>query len=176
MACYYRDGHTVFGVECSKDGIMDFFNEQDLEYEEVQMTNGKDYYYTTKDRRLTIFNTNFYTLDDEMIVGRVDSVWDRGAFGTITEAEQEMYIATMRKLLAPDFRYLLLVTEYDQSKWNGVPFSQPEDKVRNYYNWANIEKLMSWTPEHLKLYQKHMNNNEILEVKETTYLMTPKKS
>lgn len=64
MKHYYTEGHTVFGVECSKDGIMDFFEEQGLEYEEVQMSNGKDYYYSTKDRRLVIFNTNFYTLDE----------------------------------------------------------------------------------------------------------------
>lgn len=115
----------------------------------------------------------FYFITSEMINGRVDSVWDRGAFGTITEIEQELYINTMKKLLASDFRYLLLVTEYDQAKWQGVPFSQPEEKVRKYYNWAEIERLFSWTPDHVKLYQKHMNNP--MEVKETTYLMTPKK-
>lgn len=64
MKHYYMNGHTVFGVECSKDGIMDFFKEQDLEYEQVPMSNGKDYFYATKDRRLVIFNTNFYTLDE----------------------------------------------------------------------------------------------------------------
>ena len=109
-----------------------------------------------------------------MINGRIDSVWDRGAFGTITEEEQELYIATMKRLLATDFRYLLLVVEYDQSKWDGVPFSQPEEKVRRYYNWANVEKLRTWTPEHKKLYQSHMKN-QVLEVKETTYLLTPPK-
>lgn len=36
-------GHTVFGVECSKDGIVDFFDEDDLEYEEILKQNGKDY-------------------------------------------------------------------------------------------------------------------------------------
>lgn len=64
MKTYYLDGHTVFGVECSEDGIMDFFKEQELEYDKVLMSNGKDYYYATKDRRLVIFNTNFYTLDE----------------------------------------------------------------------------------------------------------------
>lgn len=109
-----------------------------------------------------------------MINGRIDSVWDRGAFGTITEEEQKLYINTMKRLLANDFRYLLLVVEYDQSKWDGVPFSQPEEKVRSYYNWCSIEKLRTWTPEHKKLYQSHMKN-QVLEVQETTYLLTPKK-
>lgn len=54
-------------LRCSKDGIMDFFNEQQLDYEEIQMSNGKDYYYATKNRRLVIFNTNFYTLDEWVI-------------------------------------------------------------------------------------------------------------
>lgn len=68
-----------------------------------------------------------------MMNGKVECVWDRGAFGTITEDEQKLYIKTIRRLLAPNFRYLLLVLEFDNSQWDGVPFSQPEEKVRRFY-------------------------------------------
>jgi hypothetical protein len=102
--------------------------------------------------------------------GQIDCVWDRGAFGTITEDEQDLYISTMRRLLSPDFRYLLLVTEYDMTKFRGVPFSQPEDKVRHFYSWGQIQKVRSWIPDHLKLYQNHMKAP--LQVKETTYFVS----
>ncbi|RWS12839.1 putative thiopurine S-methyltransferase-like protein [Dinothrombium tinctorium] len=68
-----------------------------------------------------------------LINGTIDCVWDRGAFGTITEVEQHYLINTMKKLLVPNFRYLLLVTEFDDSQFNRVPYSQPEEKVRNYF-------------------------------------------
>lgn len=64
MAYYYRNGHTVIGVECSKEGIVEFFDEQQLEYDRVLMSNGSDYFYATKDRKLIIFNTNFFRLDE----------------------------------------------------------------------------------------------------------------
>ena len=85
-----------------------------------------------------------------------------------------MYIQTIKRTLAPDFRYLLLVTEFDQSKFDGVPFSQPEEKVRRYYEeFCEVEKIFSWIPQHLGLYQKHMKAD--VEVRETTYFMKPKK-
>ena len=64
MKAYYDAGHTVFGIDCSIDAIMDFFKEQELEYDKLLMSNEKDYYYATKDRKLRILNTNFYSLDE----------------------------------------------------------------------------------------------------------------
>ncbi|RWS25518.1 putative thiopurine S-methyltransferase-like protein [Leptotrombidium deliense] len=59
------------------------------------------------------------------------------------------------------------------AKFNGVPFSQPEEKVRRFYgDFCNIEKLDSKIPDHVKLYQEHMSAP--LEVRETVYLLTPK--
>ena len=62
MAHYYRHGHTVIGVECSQEGIIEFFEEQQLDYDKV--ASNDDFLYATKDRKLIIFNTNFFTLDE----------------------------------------------------------------------------------------------------------------
>lgn len=88
--------------------------------------------------------------------------------------EQDLYIAKMRQLLADDFRYLLLVVEYDQSKWQSVPYSKTEKTVRRLYDWANVEMLRRWTPDHKRLYGDHMKN-ALMDVKETIYLVTPKR-
>lgn len=97
-----------------------------------------------------------------------------GALTAVDGVEQDLYIAKMRQLLADDFRYLLLVVEYDQSKWQSVPYSKPEKTVRRLYDWANVQMLRRWTPDHKRLYHDHMKN-ALLEVKETIYLMTPKR-
>ena len=109
-----------------------------------------------------------------MINGKIDSLWDRGGFVAVDGVEQEMYIKTIRKLLAYDFRYLLLVVEYDKSKWNSIPFPQPEEKVRKFYDWAKVEKLDTWVMAE-KTYQ-NLNNFVTLEVKEIMYLITPRKA
>lgn len=62
MVYYYQNGHTVIGVECSQEGIIEFFEEQQLEYDKV--SKGNNFLYTTKDLKLVIFNTNFFTLDE----------------------------------------------------------------------------------------------------------------
>lgn len=86
----------------------------------------------------------------------------------------------MKRLLAKDFRYLLLVTEFDQEKFQGPPLSQPEERVRKYFgDFCEIERLESIVPDHVKLYQEHIATAigpEVpMEVHETTYLLTPKK-
>ena len=107
-----------------------------------------------------------------MVNRKIDSVWDRGGFVAVDGVEQEMYIRTIRRLLADEFRYLLLVVEYDRSRWNSIPFTQPEEKVRKFYDWANVEKLDAWTVNE-KRYQ-NLKDFATLDVKEVVYLITPK--
>jgi len=105
----------------------------------------------------------------------IEAVWDRGSFGTITYDEQLLYANTMRRLLAPNFRYLLLVLEFDDNIFKGPPFSVTEQRVRDLYGqFCNVKRLESSVPQHLQLYQKHMK--EQIPVLETVYLLTDKTS
>jgi hypothetical protein len=173
MRTFWESGHTVFGVDCADEAISDFFVGNGISYQTRPLTGGlKGQVHSSPDNRLNVLQHNFLTLDHELINGTIDVVWDRGAFGTITIFEQELYVKTMRRLLSSNFRYLLLVLEFDEDKFEGPPLSQPESKVRSFFSdFCNIEKLESRIPDHVGLYQKHMGNP--LEVRETTYLMTP---
>ena len=108
-----------------------------------------------------------------MINGKIDCVWDRGGFVAVDGVEQEMYIKTIRKLLADDFRYLLLIVDYDKSQWDSIPFSQPEEKVRKFYDWAKVEKLGTWAL--AKESYPNMTTFLTLKVKESVYLITSRK-
>ena len=111
----------------------------------------------------------------EKINGSFDIAWDRGAFGTITEAEQRLYVQTVRRLMAPNFRYLLLVLEFDDTEFTELPYNQPESKIHHYFGeFAEITKLESRVPDHVGVYQRHMGKP--MEVRETTYLLTAKSS
>ena len=107
-----------------------------------------------------------------MINGKIDSVFDRGGFVAVDGVEQEMYINAIRKLLADDFRYLLSVVEYDKTKRYTMPFPQPEEKVRKFFDWGTVEKLDAWAIEN----RFHNPNNVALEIKEVVYLITPRKN
>jgi len=176
---FYQQGHHILGVECADEAIYDFFNLNGLNKEISKVPATKSgkiaKLYSTPDRKLNIMQNNFLTLDSKLVNGTIDCVWDRGAFGTITEEEQNLYIQTIRRLLAPNFKYLLLVLEFDQSKsCDPVPMPQPEQKVRSYFgSFCHIEKLESRVPNHVGLYQRHMGNP--MDIRETVYFMTPKK-
>ncbi|KAI1278099.1 putative thiopurine S-methyltransferase [Halotydeus destructor] len=167
-------GHTVFGVDCASEAINDFFSGHQIPFKSRSLKNSDNgRLNSTNDGRLNLIQHNFYTLDSDIVNGTIEAVWDRGAFGTITEREQEFYVATMQRLLAVNFRYLLLVLEFDSKLFTGLPYSQPEWKVRKYFgDFAHIEKLDSRIPDHVGLYQKHMGCP--LEVRETTYLLSSK--
>jgi len=175
----YEEGHHVYGVECADEAIHDFFSinniRRDISSVVATKTGKLAKLHSSHDGHLTIIQNNFLTLDTNKLNGTIDCVWDRGAFGTITEHEQSLYIETIRRLLSEDFRYLLLVLEFDQSKSNDpVPMPQPEEKVREFYgSFCEIERLECKIPNHVGLYQKHMGNP--MEIKEVVYFMTPKK-
>lgn len=134
-----------------------------------------------------------YLLDSSTLNGTIDLVWDRGSFGTITYEEQVLYARTMKRLLAQDFRYLLLVLEFDENLFKGPPFNTSEKRVRQMFGqfghsseelfnfnhlcfsgeFCQIEKLERSQPEHVGLYQKHMG--QPLEVEEVVYLLTRNK-
>ena len=160
----YDEGHRVLGVECADEAIDDFFRLNGIRDETTVITATKKRtpakQHSSPDQNLNIVQNNFLTLDSNLLNGTMDCVWDRGAFGTITEVEQSLYIQTIRRLLAPDFRYLLLVLEFDEAKSkDAVPMPQPEWKIRSYFgDFCEIEKMESKIPSHVSLYQKHMGN------------------
>ena len=175
----YGEGHRVLGVECADEAIHDFFSLNAIRCDTSLIPATKKQtlakLHSSPDQNLRIVQNNFLTLDSGLLNGTIDCVWDRGAFGTITEIEQTLYIQTIRRLLAPDFRYLLLVLEFDASKSKDpVPMPQPEDKVRRFFgDFCHIEKVECNVPTHVSLYQKHMG--QVMEVKECVYFMTPKR-
>jgi len=172
MLNMWSKGHTVYGVECANEAIQDFFSSAGLPYSSRSFSDTGNLH-SAVDGRLNIVQHNFLTLNYEKINGSFDIAWDRGAFGTITEAEQRLYVQTVRRLMAPNFRYLLLVLEFDETQFTDLPYNQPESKIHKYFGeFAEITKLESRVPDHVGVYQRHMGSP--LEVRETTYLLTAK--
>ena len=63
MKYFWEQGHQVYGIDCAPEAIQDFYAEQGIEYDTKTMDDGKSVCYSTKDGRMNLINTNFYTLD-----------------------------------------------------------------------------------------------------------------
>lgn len=62
MKYFWEQGHQVFGIDCAPEAIKDFYSEQGIEYE-TKALDDKSTCYSTKDGRMNLINTNFYTFD-----------------------------------------------------------------------------------------------------------------
>lgn len=62
MKYFWENGHNVYGIDCAPEAIKDFYAEQKIEYDTKEVTPGTTLY-SSKDGRLNLFNSNFYTID-----------------------------------------------------------------------------------------------------------------
>jgi thiopurine S-methyltransferase len=137
----YENGYEVVGVEGTELAIQEFFKEQNIEHTRSSYGSGGSMYQST-DKRLTILNTNFFTIEDPEYVGTFDAVWDRAAIVAVEPEHRVFFAAACKRLLKPIFRYLLVVTDYDQSLVQGPPYSVTSVEVDELYkDWAAITKL-----------------------------------
>ncbi|XP_064080953.1 thiopurine S-methyltransferase-like isoform X2 [Macrobrachium nipponense] len=127
----YDAGHTVVGVEGVVQPVLEFFNENDLQYRTDSFSCGT--IYKTLDDRLTIYCCDLFALDADTL-GKFDAVWDRGSLVAIYEEDRERYARLIRSVLAPDFRYLLSVVQYEPTpEFSGPPRNIPTNLLRELF-------------------------------------------
>jgi hypothetical protein len=77
---------------------------------------------------------------------------------------------TIKRLLGPDFRYLLTTIEYDETVVSGPPHNiSPEEVNELFGEFANIERL-----EEADI-SFQLDKFQNMPVKEAVYLITPRK-
>ncbi|XP_071962712.1 probable thiopurine S-methyltransferase [Antedon mediterranea] len=135
-------GHDVVGAEIAKMPILNFFEEQSIEYvkESVPEIPGATRY-KSKDGKITIYEADLFSMKKD-IIGQFDCIWDRGSLVAMEKADRQKYICTMIPLMASDCRYLLAVYDYDSTKASGPPFDVPNSVVAELYEpTCVVEKL-----------------------------------
>jgi len=137
----YQAGHTVLGVEGVPFVVEQFFRENKIEHEKTKMEELNGWKYKSKDGRMTVFACDFFLMTPA-ILGAVDAVYDRGALTAITPQDRQSYIAVMKNLLSPEFRYILNAYEYDDTMFQGPPRNLPRDEVFNLFEkFAEVDIL-----------------------------------
>lgn len=137
----YENGYEVVGVEGTEFAIEEFFKDTKLEFSKAPYGDG-GLIYQTPDKRLTILRTNFFTLSDANYVATFDSVWDRAALVAVLPEHRRFFAASVKRLAKPSFKCVSVVTEFDESKVEGPPYSVDQEEISNLYGeCATITKL-----------------------------------
>lgn len=81
----------------------------------------------TGDGRLAIVEGNFFDVTHPSLDHQFAAVWDRAALYALSHDLRIKYVETIKRLLAPDFRYLLTTMEYDETtvdKFKDLPVKE----------------------------------------------------
>jgi thiopurine S-methyltransferase len=124
-------GYHVTGVEFSELAIHQFFDEQDISLDQVNIEErGKFKRYSYKD--ITILQGDFFHIDKDS-TGAVLGIIDRAAFVAIDPAMRKSYaeqLITLSHATAPIF---MVTLQYETTEIAGPPFSVTEANVKEVF-------------------------------------------
>ena len=110
------NGHTVVGVEMAGTSVKSFFEENQIEFttEAINLAPNGANIFRAKKKALTIFNCDIFCLSSEVLGGKFDAIWDRGALVALdTEELRAKYVKILSSLMAPNGRWMLETFDYD---------------------------------------------------------------
>lgn len=79
-------GFQVIGCEGVEKAVVDFFNENSLEFSKTDLSADGTTSFTSKDGKLNIVKGDYFKLTPELLGGKIDCVWDRGSLVAIDVA------------------------------------------------------------------------------------------
>lgn len=173
----WRRGHEVVGVEDICKTVSDFAKTSGMDLTSDDNNNSeaiKDY--ITAENMLRALQTNFMTTSNPFCDHSFDTVWDRSGFASIPPHYRAFYAEAMKKLLTwENFRYLLLVYEYDDDVVKGPPYSATEDQIRDLFSdVANISRIHQKVMIFDSRYRSNKFSDSHTDVKEVLYLLRNK--
>lgn len=121
-------GHHVFGVECSREAIKSFFEENNLEHttEATNLAPNGAYIHKAKEKKITIFECDMFSFSSDVAGRKFDAIWGRGAISALGSEElRTKYVEVISGLLAPAGRWMLETLDYNPADKLTGPESGP---------------------------------------------------
>ena len=116
--------HQVVGVDLSPIAIAQYWQEADLT-PELSETHG---FARSDHGQLTLLCGDFTGLQNEDC-GSFDGFYDRAAIIALPPDLRLQYVDTLKRVVAPGGRGLMVTVEYPQADIEGPPFSVPPSRV-----------------------------------------------
>lgn len=124
-----QQGHHVVGIELSEKGIIEFFTENNIDYQQQGTMFTSDSF--------TIYCQDIFEFE---LLQRCDAVFDRAALIALPQKLRQRYVDVIKTCINQDAPIFLKCLEYDQKVMEGPPFSVVEDEVRTLYqNYQQIK-------------------------------------
>ena len=111
-------GHKVIGIELSEIAVKDFFLENKITYEVLEVGNLLKY----SSDKIDIFLGDIFELTSKTL-GPIDLVYDRASMIALPLDLRKQYNEKIDELTDSETKLLLITLEYDQDKVAGPPFS-----------------------------------------------------
>ena len=124
-------GNEVVGIELSEIAVVAFFEENDIEYEEID---GQLRHYRAIDRSVSLYCGDYF----EFREGSFDAHYDRGALVAMPPDLRSHYAKHTTSLLTKDATQLVITVEYDQEVCNGPPYSIDSDEATTH--WPRLRR------------------------------------
>lgn len=137
MIWFLNKGANVYACELSAVAIEEFFQENNIEYQIQEYNDYKRFI----GGNITIDCGDFFNLD----IPRVDFIYDRASMVALPTQMRARYQQKMKNLFKGLKEYYLFTFSYDQSLFDGPPFSIDEPEVLNVFNEYEINKVFSET-------------------------------
>lgn len=153
-----KQGHQVIGSELVELGVKAFFDENQL-LPQVTKIDEIDLW---QDKPFTIYQGDHFKIPPVSIDAKY--LYDRAALIALPEDMRTQYVKHLT-LIAPNLRSgLLLSLEYDQSQFDGPPYSVPESEVIELFSAEFDIEVIARHPTPDKPPIMRENNVELTEV------------
>ena len=124
-------GLDVIGIEFVESAVLDFFRENELEWEKTVQYGHPCY--RVRGRNIRIFATDFIQFAKDYDGQPMDSLYDRAALVALPKDMRADYVAACEKLLNSSSQGLLVTMEYEPLAMEGPPFSVPNEEVERLW-------------------------------------------
>ena len=134
MIFLYKQGHEVVGIEASYKACKEFFQDNNIKFsEEVDQISGSECILTSEDKRITLYQGDFYKITLKEHIGTFGAVLDWNSLIAIEPSQRKTYIAATTRLLRSNGKVLLNTLEYPKEEHGGPPCAITVSDVEELY-------------------------------------------
>jgi thiopurine S-methyltransferase len=123
-----QQGFKVSAIELSPLAIHSFFEENKISFNTERCGNMTKYCA----KNLSFFQGDFFELK-ECDLSKIDAIYDRAASVALPLEMRKRYHQKLATLLGHGSKTLLVALEYEQEKFQGPPFSIPDEEIRSSF-------------------------------------------
>lgn len=130
-----EQGYKVVGVELSDIAIRDFFEENQLTYEQAWYDGVA--YYQAKELDILLIEQDFFEFSE----ADFDACYDRASLVAITQSARPSYIQHLKQRLKPSAKMMLVTLDYayqDGREAHSPPYNVMDNEVFEY--WPSVKK------------------------------------